>query len=222
MAEVKLFGFWGSPYSRRVEMALKLKGVEYEYIEEDIIGNKSPRLLQYNPVHKKVPLLLHNGMPIAESLVILEYIDETWKNGQSILPNHPHDRALARFWAKFLDETCWRACKKAYLSGGKEQVKAKEEAEESLKLLDNELKGKKFFGGDSIGLVDIAANLIAYWPVIIAEIVGVELITNDKFPNLCAWMDEYLNSNVVKEHLPDRDKLAEHIRTWFQKTSPVQ
>ncbi|XP_073300368.1 probable glutathione S-transferase [Primulina huaijiensis] len=221
MAEVKLFGFWGSPYSRRVEMALKLKGVEYEYVEEDL-NNKSPQLLQYNPVHKKVPVLLHNGKPIVESLVILEYIDETWGDGPSILPKDPHLRAVARFWAKFLDEKCLPACSKAYLSAGEEQLKAKEEAEELLKVLDNEVKGKKLFGGDSIGLVDIAANFVAYWPVIIAETLGVELITKDKFPNLCAWMDEYVNSNFFKEHLPDRDKLAAHIRTWFQKTSQVK
>ena len=100
--EVKLYGFWVSPFSCRVDIALKLKGVEYKNFEEDL-SNKSPDLIRYNPIHKKIPVLVHNEKPIPESLVIVEYIDETWK-GHSILPQDPYERAQARFLARFFDE----------------------------------------------------------------------------------------------------------------------
>ncbi|KAG5550353.1 hypothetical protein RHGRI_015348 [Rhododendron griersonianum] len=178
MAEevVKLLGIWASPFSCRVEIALKLKGIKYEFIEEDL-ANKSPLLLESNPVHKKIPVLLHNGKPIAESIVILEYIEQTWKVNP-ILPEDPYERAMARFWAKFVYEQVHHAGK------GKEQEQAKEEAIDLLKTLEGQLKDKRFFGGDTIGLVDIVAIVTWYWVQVIQEATGLELLTEERFPEL--------------------------------------
>ncbi|KZT75200.1 putative glutathione S-transferase, partial [Dorcoceras hygrometricum] len=54
----------------------------------------------------------------------------------------------------------------------------------------------------------------SYWFDIISEIVGLELITKDKLPNLCQWIDEFVNHSFVKENLPDRGRLTQ-IFTMF-------
>ncbi|GAY49797.1 hypothetical protein CUMW_121850 [Citrus unshiu] len=214
MAQVQLFGLWGSPFSCRVEIALKLKGVEYEYIEEDL-SNKSPLLLQYNPIHKKVPVLVHKRKPIAESLVILEYIDETWNERNPILPHDPYERATARFWAKFIDEKCIFALWKACWSEEKEREEAAREACEHLQTLEDVLKDKRFFGGDMIGLVDIVANFIGFWLGIIEEATGVKLLTEEKYPKLYKWSEEFVNCSAIKENLPPRDKLLAYMRARY-------
>lgn len=106
-SDVKLLGKWQSPYVVRVQMALKLKSVEYEFVELDLL-NKNELLLKSNPVHKKIPVLIHGGRPICESLVIVQYIDDVWGHAPSILPSHPYDRSLAHFWAAYVDDevTC--------------------------------------------------------------------------------------------------------------------
>ncbi|KAK4342825.1 hypothetical protein RND71_038641 [Anisodus tanguticus] len=217
MAGVKLLGVSLSPFSRRVEWALKTKGVDYEYIEEDL-QNKSPLLLESNPIHKKIPVLIHNEKPICESMVIVEYIDETFE-GPSILPKDPYDRAIARFWANFLDDKCLQVLAKVLFSKGEEVEKSKEEFGELLKILDNELKDKLFFVGDKFGFADVAANFMAFWLGILEEASGIVLVTSEKFPNFCAWKEEYINCSLVKEYLPARDALLAHFQSRFQATA---
>ncbi|KAG5240676.1 glutathione S-transferase [Salix suchowensis] len=203
---VKLLGFWASPFVRRVEWALKLKGVDYEYIEEDIF-NKSSQLLELNPVHKLVPVFVHGERVIAESFVILEYIDETWKQCP-LMPQDPHERPWHAFGILFAS---W----KSMCSLGEEKEKAAKLTVDAVEKIEGELKGKRFFGGESIGYLDIAVGWMSYWLPIWEEVGSMKILDPLQFPALTSWMRNFLEHPVIKENLPPRDKMI----IYFQKRS---
>ncbi|XP_020255834.1 glutathione transferase GST 23-like isoform X3 [Asparagus officinalis] len=209
---LKLYGTKLSPFVLRVEWALEVKGIKYEYVTEDL-KNKSPQLLEYNPVYKMVPVLVHHENPVCESIMILEYIEDVWKNhGSSILPSDPYERAEARFWAKFSEEKCLQGCFEVFSKTGEEQLKAVKELQERLKTLEEYLEGKKFFGGETIGLVDIVAGWIPSWIPIIEEIVGIKIVDEEELPLIYAWMHDILELDLVKKTMPPLDEVKTHMR----------
>ncbi|KVI12122.1 Glutathione S-transferase/chloride channel, C-terminal [Cynara cardunculus var. scolymus] len=201
--EVKLFAIALSPFVCRVKIALNMKGIKYQNLEENFF-NRSTQLLKYNPLHKKVPVLVHNGNPISESLVIVEYIDDVWKQ-VPIFPQDPYQKA------------CIPALHKVFGNNGGEEVVA--EACENLQVLENEVgvKGKRFFGGDNMNIVDIVAGFIAYWLRLMEEATQIKIFTDDKFPKLTKWSDEFVNCQVVKEILPPRSLVLAYYKKRFRK-----
>ena len=101
----------------------------------------------------------------------------------------------------------------------KEREKNVEETYEALQFLENELKDKKFFGGEEFGLVDIAAVFIAFWIPIFQEIAGLQLFTSEKFPILYKWSQEFLNHPFVHEVLPPRDPLFAYFKARYESLS---
>lgn len=83
------------------------------------------------------------------------------------------------------------------------------EAKKNLALLEAQLQGKSFFGGDSIGFVDIAASNLAHWLGVFEEVCCVApLLTNEEYPALCQWAKRYVADEAVKECLPKREELV--------------
>ncbi|CAN6216483.1 unnamed protein product [Urochloa humidicola] len=90
-----LLDFWVSPFGQRCRIALAEKGIPYEYSEQELLGTKSDLLLRSNPIHKKIPVLLHDDRPICESLIILNYLEDAFPNAKALLPADPYARAQA-------------------------------------------------------------------------------------------------------------------------------
>nr|CAB3473959.1 unnamed protein product [Digitaria exilis] len=220
--ELQLLGCWYSPYAIRAKMALGLKGLSYEYSEEDLFG-KSDLLLKSNPVHKKVPVLIHGGRPVCESLVVVQYVEETWAGkGPPLLPSDAHDRATARFWASFFDDKFFLAWRALYRSTTDAQrAEAFKNVVPQVETLEQGFrecsKGKAFFGGDAVGLVDIAVGSFLIWIQVVEEVSGTKLLDEAKFPGLAAWAERFLAVDAVREAMPDAGRLLEHYKGFLAK-----
>ncbi|KAF3320350.1 hypothetical protein FCM35_KLT22048 [Carex littledalei] len=221
--DVKLLGAWPSPFAIRVRMILEQKGLDYEYLEQDLF-NKSELLLEHNPIHKKVPVLIHDDRSICESLVILQYIDENWSGtGPPVLPADPYERAIARFWAAYIDDKLFPSFF-GILKATTEETKAEKIANTlvALEQLEGAFKkcsvgtGKGFFGGDSIGFVDVTLGSHLAWIKAIENISGVKLVDETKMPLLVEWQKHFLALDIVKFVLPSAERVEEYGKRMFR------
>ncbi|KAL3715681.1 hypothetical protein ACJRO7_007421 [Eucalyptus globulus] len=222
MAKLKIIVSATSFFCTRIEWALKLKGLEYELTVEDWFKGKTELLLKSNPVHKKVPVLLDDGVVIAESKVILEYIDEKWKGGDfyPLLPQDPYERAQARFWAQFADDKCLSGAFQACLAeDGEEKEKAVETTLESFTYLEKQIEGKKFFAGDKMGYLDLVAGWIPHWLSVMEETGGIKIFDAERFPSLHEWAQNFIEIPLIRECLPPRDVLVNH---YIRRLSSVR
>ncbi|CAH8392175.1 unnamed protein product [Eruca vesicaria subsp. sativa] len=218
---VKLLGSWSSPFALRGRVALHLKSVEYEYIEEaDVLNSKSELLLKSNPIHKKVPVLIHGDVSICESLNIVQYVDEAWPSKPSILPSDPKDRATARFWAHFVDGKCFESIDAA--AGAKDdagRIAAAGSLMECLAALEEAYeksnKGGDFFGGQNIGYVDIACGAILGPLSVIEAFSGVKFLSPETTPGLVQWAERFRAHEAVKPYMPTVAEFIEFAKQKF-------
>lgn len=108
-SSLALLHAWVSSASRRVRFVLEEKQLAYQGILVDLLEfeQHSPEYLKLNP-NGFVPTLVHDGVPIIESSVICEYLDEVFP-AVPLRPPSARDRARMRVWSKWTDEVVIRA-----------------------------------------------------------------------------------------------------------------
>ncbi|KAG5522811.1 hypothetical protein RHGRI_034831 [Rhododendron griersonianum] len=207
---VKLHGSRKSPFSFSVELALKIKGTPYEFVEEDL-KNKSELLLKYNPVHKKIPVLVHNGKPILESLVIVEYIDETWNDNGPRPASAPG--SVYQSPGSILDQF---SATTVLITKGEAQEKAIKEEIDTLKVVEEGML--EFFpttpitNENQLGVLDIVICSVLGSYEAMEEVFGVKLIDPERNPLVFSWLEAVLKLPVVKEIRPTHEETVTFLQ----------
>lgn len=103
---LELYHFDRSTAAQKVRISLAEKGLDWtsHYVDPsfDARDQHKPEYLKLNP-RGVIPTLIHDGKPIRESQVILEYIEDVFPE-PSLRPADPAERAEMRIWTKMIDE----------------------------------------------------------------------------------------------------------------------
>ena len=92
---LKLYSYFRSSASYRVRIALHWKGLHFDYIPVHLMKDggqqRKPEYLKVNPMGH-VPALEHDGFLIAESVPIIDYVDQMFTYKPLFL-SHPKEKA---------------------------------------------------------------------------------------------------------------------------------
>ena len=80
-----LIGMFDSPYVRRVAIAMTLLGLEFEHRNWSV-GKDFDRIRDYSPIGRVPALVLDSGEVLAESALILDYLDSLAGPQRALLP----------------------------------------------------------------------------------------------------------------------------------------
>jgi glutathione S-transferase len=106
---LELYHNINSVCAQKVRMALIEKGVEAKEHLLTLRGDQfDPEYMKLNP-NGLVPTLVHDGVPLIESSLILYYIDEAFP-GPALMPKDPKLRHRVRMFNKLIDEYGHFAC----------------------------------------------------------------------------------------------------------------
>lgn len=76
-------------------------------------------------------------------------------------------------------------------------------------------KGGGFFGGESIGYVDIACGVIVGPLSVIEAFSGVKFLSPDATPGLVQWAERFRAHEAVKPYMPTVNEFVEFAKQKF-------
>ena len=105
MSEFVLYNAPQSTCSQRVRFVLNAKGLAFEEHKLDLFSGDQlkPDYLAINP-NGVVPALVHDGQPVIDSAVIMEYLDEVRPEPICFTPENAIERARMRSMMRYIDE----------------------------------------------------------------------------------------------------------------------
>jgi glutathione S-transferase len=96
---------------------------------------------------------------------------------------------------------------------GGDKAAAAEQVSAALRQLEDAFAecsgGKRYFGGDDVGFLDIVVGSYIGWFGAAEKIAGLPVLDEASTPRLAAWAARFCAHEAVKDMMPDADRLVE-------------
>jgi glutathione S-transferase len=186
-----------------VHWALAELGVPCERVRVDLKAGatRTPEFLKLNP-NGKVPLLVHDGVPVFESAAIIIHLGEAFGVEKKLFPAPGLQRAEALKWLVWTNVSLGGALRVWFhaTAGVAEEARpaaaagaaAKAEVEQHLGVLDEALRGRTWLVGEAFSLVDVHVLGWTAW----VGMCGFDLA---RFANVDAWVKRGASRPAFRE-----------------------
>ena len=195
--KLSLHGNAHSPHSLRIRHLLEYLGRDFEYIEVDLAAgaNRTESFLELNPLGE-VPVLEADGLTLADSGAIAEFLCSSLPGGDELTPQRSYDRARHEMWlalesgthkefTPFLHQVMFASNPARKPEIGSEQAaNLRERIGQKLEIVENALGTETFLMGEDLSFADFA------WHSRIRSLQGTaagDLL--DGCPAITAWAD---------------------------------
>jgi glutathione S-transferase len=206
--------------ARRVWIALLEKGISFELVALKLDGDqRSPQFLDINPFGQ-VPVLVDGEFAVFESLAILDYI-EAIAPYPPLLPREPKALATVRMIEMLtVNELLPRLMPLMRHEFGETRLDPSaltgvhESLDEVLRVFEETLQGRPYFGGIALSMADIVAGTVIPWLPRLGHLLP-------KFPELQGWCDLLHQRQTWTQTEPTEGELAaaeSHLRQLLAAT----
>ncbi len=194
-----------SPYSRKVRIVLREKALGCEEVDHNESERKPATV---NPLAKVPTLLLDDGTPIFDSVVITETLEALFPN-PPLIPADPVQRMKVRRWEALADGLCdalipvvLESRRPAERRDDAYMAKLEGKVRATLGRFEEQLGGRRFAHGDTFTLADAA----------VVSAVGYVALRRPELLEPCRVVRAYADSllsrpsiaNTVMPNLPIR------------------
>ena len=180
--KLELMSYAICPYVHRATTLLHEKNAPFEVTYIDL-GDRPASFKAISP-RGKVPVLVVDGTPVFESMVIAELVDELFP--PRWLPSDPLERARQRSWFAVADDLFAAQFKLTTAKSADDAAKARRTLEELAGRFADALRGP-FFAGHDFGLVDVAVAPAFHRFGVLEDARHPAAFSFRAFPRVEAW-----------------------------------